>query len=172
MKTIIFIASLFIIQITSAQTPASILFEKHSGQEGFTSIYITHYMFDLFAKIANDEEDKEFHDITSKLKSIKILTVDSAFEGSHSNQFLKEIDALIKGQYNEMMIIKDGKETVKFLVYERNDKISEFLMYVYGESEPVLIFIEGEINLKDLSKLSKTMDVKGFEHLEDIDKNK
>lgn len=161
---------LFSMMTMAQQTPANRFFDKYSGQEGYTSVYITQYMFDLFAKVANESEDKEFHEITSKLKAIKILTIDSALNAQQENAFEKAlISALPPNQYKEMMIVKDGKETVKFLLNEKNGKISEFLMIVYGDSDAVLITLEGDIDLKKISKLSKTMNVDGFEHLEKIE---
>ena len=173
MKNIILSAIMLMGLLTMAQeTPANKFFETHSGQEGYTSIYITEYMFELFSKVSNEEEDKEFKEVTSKLKSIKILTIDSVQNINNQGKFEKELSSiLLKAEYKEMMIIKDGAQTVKFLLNEKDGKISEFLMMVYGgNEEPVLIFLEGDIDLKNISKLSKTMNVSGFEHLDKIDK--
>ena len=158
--------------LTMAQeTPANNFFEKYSGTEGYTSVYITKYMFELFAKITNDEENKEFNEITSNLNSIKILTIDSALNVKNERKFDKELSSLLpKSDYKDLMIVKDGKQTVKFLINEKDGKISEFLMIVYGDGDPVLIFIEGDIDLKKISKLSKTMNVEGFEYLDNVDK--
>ena len=160
--------------LTMAQeTPANKFFEKYSGQEGYTSVYITKYMFELFAKISNEDDDKEFKDVTSNLNSIKILTIDSALNTKNERKFDKELSSLLpRSTYKDLMIVKDGKQTVKFLINEKNDKISEFLMIVYGDSDPVLIFLEGDIDLKKVSKLSKTMNVNGFEYLDNVDKEK
>jgi hypothetical protein len=45
-------------------------------------------------------------------------------------------------------------------------------MTVDGLASPVLIYLEGDINLKHISKLSKSMKIDGFEHLEKIDEKK
>lgn len=173
MKNIFLSAFLLVsILVNAQQSPANELFETHSGQEGYTSVYITKYMFELFAKITNEEDQKEFTDITSKLESIKILTIDSALNVKEDFAFDQEITTLIKSNnYKELMIVKEGKETIKFLINEKNDKISEFLMSVIGDGNSVLIFLQGDINLKQISKLSKTMNVSGFKHLDKIDNN-
>jgi hypothetical protein len=156
--------------LTMAQeTPANSFFNKHSGENGYTSVHITQYMFDLFSKISNEKEEKDFKEVTSKLTSIKILTVDSSFYVNSDTKFEKEIlSTLPESIYKELMIIREGRETIKFLINEKGKKISEFIMIVYGTPEPVLIFLEGDISLKQISKLSKTMNVKGFEHLDKI----
>ena len=173
MKNIILSAIMLVSVLTMAQeTAANKFFETHSGQEGYTSVYITEYMFDLFSKISNEEEGREFKEVTSKLKSIKILTIDSLQNVKENGLFVKELSSgPFKTQYKELMIIKDGPQTIKFLLNEEGGKISEFLMIIYGGSkEPVLIFLEGDIDLKNISKLSKTMNVNGFEYLDNIEK--
>lgn len=145
-------------------------FEKYSGQEGYTSVYITKYMFELFAKISDEQEDKEFKELTSNLNSIKILTADSLMEVRNGGKFQKELMQILpKTNYKELMIIKEGKQDIRFLIREEKNKISELVMIVTGQGEPVLIFLEGDINLKNISKLSKSMKIKGFEHLEKVD---
>jgi len=67
------------------------------------------------------------------------------------------------------MIVKDGKQEVIFKVREDGKKITEFVMVVKDASEPVLMFLLGDIDLKQISKMSKTMDIKGFEHLEKVE---
>jgi len=172
MKRITLTFFMFISLLTTAQeTPALKFFDKYSGQEGYTSIYITKYMFDFFEKVSNDDEDKEFHEITSKLNAIKILTLDSAINADKSVKFNSELSQnLPKSDYKQMMVVKDGKQTINFIIKEKSNKISEFLMIVYGDGDPVLIILEGDINLKNISKLSKTMDINGFKYLDKIDK--
>lgn len=170
MKKIIILILILTPFITNAQeSPINSFFEKHSGQEGYTSIYITKYMFELFSKVTDDNEAKEFEDITSKLNAIKILTMDSTMNANSPIGFEKQITSLLpKSTYKDLLVIKDGNETIKFLINEKDNLISEFVMIVYGDTEPVLIILDGEINLKQISKLSATMNVKGFEHLDKV----
>ncbi len=148
----------------------NVFFDKYSGQEGYTSVYITKYMFELFAKISDDQEDKEFKELTSNLSSIKILTADSVMEVRNGGKFQKELlQILPKSNYKDLMIVKEGKQDIRFLIREEKSKILELVMIITGKGESVLIFIEGDIDLKKMSKLSKSMRIKGFEHLEKVD---
>lgn len=171
MKRIIIIIGLLIPVIMNAQeSQLNAFFDKYSGKDGYTSVYITKFMFELFAKIDNDSEDKEFKEATSKLTAIKILTVDSVKNANAQIKFKNELMSVLpKTIYKELMIVKDGSETITFLINEQNSKISEFVMTVEGGGDPCLIFLEGDINLKSISKLSKTMNVKGFEHLDKVE---
>ncbi len=68
------------------------------------------------------------------------------------------------------MVIKEKDQDVKFLINEKDGKIIELLLIAGGKDENVLISIKGNINLKNISKLSKSMNINGLEHLEEIDK--
>ncbi len=145
-------------------------FDKYSGQEGYTSVYITKYMFELFAKISDEQEDKEFKEMTSKLNAIKILVADSLKELRNGGKFQKELlQILPKTNYKDLMIVKEGRQNIRFLIREEKSKISELVMIVTGDDDPVLMFLEGDIDLKSISKMSKSMTIKGFEHLEKVD---
>lgn len=170
MKKIMILMIAFLPVLGMAQkSQLNTLFDKYSGQEGYTSVYITSYMFDLFSKIA-DESDEDLERVTKGLKSIKILTISDDLSPENQQAFYKEInEALPESIYKDFMIVKDGKEEVIFKVHDDGKKISEFVMIVKDPKEPVLMFLEGDINLKQIAKMSKTMDIKGFEHLEKVE---
>ena len=44
-------------------------------------------------------------------------------------------------------------------------------MVLGGEHEFLLLSLVGDIDLKQISKLSKSMDIDGFQNLEKLDKN-
>ena len=155
----------------SQKSPLNQLFDKYSGQEGYTSVHITKYMFQLFAEISNDKEDKEFKDVTSKLSAIKILALSDDASENQKKSFKSDlIKNLPKSVYKDLMIIKDGKKEVSFMIKEEGNKISELVMFVDENNESTLIYLDGDINLKNISKLSKSMKIDGFEHLEKVDK--
>ncbi|MFH1319539.1 MAG: DUF4252 domain-containing protein [Bacteroidota bacterium] len=159
--------------IQAQTTPMDALFDKYSGEEGYTSVYISKYMFELFAKIVDEEEDKEFKEVVGGLNSIKILATDEKAGAKQNKEFYKEIlNSLSEIDYKELMIVKDGAEEVKFLIHEKDGKISGLVMVVGGEDESVLISMDGNIDLKNISKLSKSMNISGMEHLDKIEKNK
>ncbi len=170
MKKIVFILMAFLPLLSLAQeSKLNQLFDKYSGKEGYTSVYITSYMFELFAKL-DDSSDSEFDDMTKGLESIKILTVSEELDAKNRDLFYQEISVATQSPlYKDFMVVKDGKQEVIFKVREEGKKITEFVMIVKDVNEPVLMFLLGDIDLKQISKMSKTMDVKGFEHLEKVE---
>jgi len=171
MKKIILNLALLILPIlVIAQSPAEKLFKKYAGKDGFTTININKGMFELFAQIDN-KGSEEFDEVVSGLENIKILTssvVDVDLD-VHAN-FLKDIKALNVSGYEELMTINKKDEDIKFLIKKKEKgKISELLVIVYKKNEGVLIRVSGEIDLKNISKLSRSVKIDGLEHLEDIE---
>ncbi|PKP09338.1 MAG: hypothetical protein CVU09_11715 [Bacteroidetes bacterium HGW-Bacteroidetes-4] len=171
-KLIVILLALLPMLSMAQESQLNTLFEKYSGKEGYTSVYITSYMFDLFAKIS-DKSDPDLKNLTKSIKGIKILTVSKQLGNEMHQSFYNEIQkALPTNLYNDFMIVKEGTEEIVFKVRESNGKIVEFVMIVKDPNEPVLLFFEGDINLNQIAKMSKTMNVKGFEHLEKVEEEK
>lgn len=152
--------------LVAQNSPVDELFEKYSGKEGFTSVYITSYMFSMFADM--ETEDPEFDELVKNLTGIKILATDETYAGN-ANFYTEIINKLPLSKYKELMVIKEKDQDVKFLIHEKDGKIIELLLLAGGKNENVLISIQGNIDLKNISKLSKSMKIEGLEHLEEIE---
>src|SRR6266568_3780230 len=108
----------------SQNTAIDKLFEKYSGKDGFTTVYISQYMFDMFRDVQTS--DKDFDGLIKGLKSIRILAVDNPKVLPSGTNFFKEIMKDIPiSQYKELMVIKQKDQDVKFLIRENQGKIVE-----------------------------------------------
>ena len=143
------------------------VFDKYSGKEGYTTVYISSFMFNMLNSLETDDpEFDEFKKATAGIKSIKILTQ----EGGNSVAFGAELlEMLPRSEYQEMMVVKDQDEDVLFLAREEGGKITEFLLIVSGGGEDVLIAIQGDIDLESIASIAAGLDMPGFENLEDIE---
>ena len=143
------------------------VFDKYSGKEGYTTVYISSFMFNMLNSLETDDpEFEEFKKATAGIQSIKILTQD----GGDSEAFGAELlEMLPRSEYKEMMVVKDQDEDVLFLAREQDGKITEFLLIVSGGGEDALIAIQGDIDLESISSIAAGLDMPGFENLEDIE---
>jgi hypothetical protein len=143
------------------------IFDKYSGKEGYTTVSISSFMFNMLNSLETDDpEFEEFKKATAGIQSIKILTQD----GGDSEAFGAELlEMLPRSEYKEMMVVKDQDEDVLFLAREENGKITEFLLIVSGGGEDALIAIQGDIDLESISSIAAGLDMPGFEKLEDIE---
>jgi len=144
------------------------VFDKYSGKEGYTTVYISSFMFNLLNNLdVDDPEYNEFKKATSGITSIKILTQ----EGGGSTPFGKELlEMLPRSEYKEMMVVKEEGEDVLFLAREEGGKITEFLLIVSGGGEDALIAIQGNIDLESIASLAEGLDMPGLENLEELEK--
>jgi hypothetical protein len=154
--------------VCAQSSPADKIFEKYSGKEGFTTVYISKYMFELFSSIGGDTpESKEMQDVIKGINSINILTVEDQTKIPAGVDIYKELmTEVTKRDYKELMVIKDNDQDVRFLIRETDGKVSELLLAVGGNAEHVIISIRGDIDLKSISKLSRMIDMPGIEKLE------
>lgn len=166
--TIIIIS--FSIQISNGQNSAvDKLFDQYSEKDGFTTVYITQYMFSMFKDVQTN--DKDFDNLVKNLKSIRILAVDQENPPKGGINFYTTVmkDLPVK-DYKELMVIKEKGQDVKFLVKDNNGKISELLL-IAGGKDNALISIQGNIDIKSLAQLSKSMKISGMEQLGKVNQN-
>lgn len=167
---IIFVLAFISVTLMAQNKVVDKLFEKYADREGYTSVVITKHMFNLFSSIETKEDD-EYMNMIKNLKNIRILSGPDG--GEEGVNFYKEIMSnLPKGEYEEIMAIKDSGKDIKFLVKKEKNIIAELLMIVGGGGDNVIISISGDINMKTISKLSKSMGIQGMENLDKIEKNK
>lgn len=168
MKKTVFIFALILapLLVNAQGSPVDKLFEKYSGLEGYTSVYISRYMFSLFANI--ETEDKEMENILGKLTGIRILASEKA-HNSGINFFTEVMRDLPAREYEELMVVREKDQDFKFLIREKEGIITELLMVAGGASNNALISIQGNIDLATISKLSRSMKIEGLDALEKIE---
>jgi hypothetical protein len=170
MKKLLVFSTLLMLTLAQAsaqKNPIDELFDRYSGRDGITTVYISSRMLSLFADLAKD--DKEVGDVVTKLTSIRIITIDDSTLNKSVNFYSELGKKLNYKEFEELMVVKDGTETVKFLIKESGDKITELLM-VSGGTSNSLISIRGEIDLKSISKLSGSIGISELEKLDSIDR--
>ncbi|MBO3098882.1 DUF4252 domain-containing protein [Gelidibacter pelagius] len=187
-KAVILLAILIAPMVSFGQS----FFDKYESMKGVTSGVISQKMFKMIATIDVDLDDSEaqgYLDMVKKIQSIKVLsTGDSNISSSLSADTEKYISS---SKMDELMRFKDGSQTVKFYVKEGRDEnhVKELLMYISGlkeltkdanieingekrEVETILVSIIGDVDLREISKITSKMNVPGGEHLEKAGKSK
>ena len=162
------------------------LFDKYEDMDGVTSGVINQKMFSMLASINVDFDDPEaaaMMEAIKKIKSIKLLTTG---DKGISSKMSADVTRYIKNSsLEELMRFKDGEQTVKFYVREGSSEnyVKELLMFVSGlkeltkgeditingkkrEIETVIVSIVGDIDLREISKITNSMNIPGGKHLE------
>lgn len=155
----------FSFQLKAQDDAISKFYSKYANSSDFTSVFISSKMFSLIAKIPVDEKEKDIRDMIGKLEKVQILTSDKV---DGIKLYNEAFSVLPKKIYEELMVVKEGEEEYRFLIKEAGGKIGELLMLKGGKNDFMVLNIIGDISLEDISRLSKTMEVDGFKHLDKV----
>lgn len=160
-KTILFIVAIVLSISTFAQSFTENFEKQLTHKEDFTVVNISAKMFELMAMIA----DEDLQQIVSDLKSMKILTT-----GKDASKYYNEAIKLLitHKMYEELMSVQENNETIRMFTQEEKGNISELVVVILEPEEFVLIGFNGKINLREIARIAKMIDIKGVEQLEKI----
>lgn len=189
MKKVIVIIALIIAPIMSF---GQSIFDKYEDMEDVTSVILNQKMFSMLASLdmdLDDEEAEKYLETVKKITGIKVFTTGdvkiSADMNATVSKYLKSSDL------EELMRVKKGDKTVKFYVREGKDEnhVKELLMFVNGlkeitseqnitingkkqDVETIIITLTGDIDLRQVSKITNSMNLPGGDQLKKAGKKK
>ncbi len=158
------------IAVLQAQDAIDKYFAKYADNPDFTSIVISEKMFQLFATMDDtSDETSDIQDAMSGLTGIRILTMEAdESDGTTTINYSKEVSKLGK-EYELLMSVDEKDEKIRFFIFEEGDQIKELFMIVGGQGNLFLMSLVGDIDLAQVSKLSKNMNIGGVNYLENLD---
>jgi hypothetical protein len=169
MKNIVIISLMFCAVQANGQDAISNFFEKYASDDSFTNVTITSRMFSLFTDLEiESKEDQEVLDAISQLKGLKILAKDDISNGKAL--YKEALAKLPKNEYEELMSIRDEDKDMKFMIKEKDKVVNELVMIMGGDHDFFILSLYGVIDLKQVAKLSKAMDIEGLDNLKNLDK--
>lgn len=153
-------------------------FDKYEGEKDVTSIVVTKNMFKLLAEIdleSDDPEVKEYLELVNNLDNIKIFITDNPDVAKRMAADVRKYVASSKN-LNELMRVNDDGKNITFYSKEGKSSsvVSELLMFMVGDVKgkdgTIIMSITGNIDLKQISKLTKDLNIPGSEELKKLDK--
>ncbi|RMA64623.1 DUF4252 domain-containing protein [Ulvibacter antarcticus] len=174
------IALLIALVVTPMFIHAQNAFDSFEDEKDVTSVVVTKNMFKLLSKMdldSTDPEAKAYLEMVDNLENIKIFTTDNPAVAKKMETSVNSYVSKSNG-LGELMRVKDDGKNIKFYSKEgKNDNfVSELLMFMIGNVDgkdmTVIMSITGNIDLKQISKLTEELKVPGSEELKNIDKNK
>lgn len=150
-------------------------FSKYDNVREITSIVVNKSMFKLMSKLdldSNDEDVKVYLDLVENLDDIKIYTTESIEYGM---QLQSDFNALkSKNNLEELMRVNSEGKNVNFYIKpgKSDDFVNQLLMFINSsedsDTQSVLMVINGNIDLKNISKLTSQMNIPGGKSLEKL----
>lgn len=181
-KTTILIVALMLTSMVSFGQNA---IDKLEDKENVTSFILNQKMFRMLATMGmnvEDSKDKEYVNMVNNITGLKVFT---AGDEVTSKDITNTVTNYIKSsKLDELMRFKDGDKNVKFYVKEGKDEnhVKELVMFMTGMNElvdgediklngkdfkfeTIVISLTGEIDLRQVSKITSQMDIPGGEQL-------
>ena len=176
--------------LTSAVSFGQGIFDKFEDVDGVTSVVVNQKMYKMLATMGIDLDDpdaQEFVNMAKNITGFKVFTTGDEKISADMNATVKSY--LKKSDLEELMRIKDGEQNVFFYIKEGKDEnhVKELLMFVNGlkemtkgqdieingkkrEIETVVLSLTGDIDLRQISKLTNQMNIPGGKQLEKASK--
>ncbi|HNT92759.1 MAG: DUF4252 domain-containing protein [Bacteroidales bacterium] len=164
---IILLLTVMSVSLCAQKSPVDDLFDRYDGKEGFTSVYISSKMFSLLSRI--DSDDKEFQNLVTRIKGIRILSMDSTAASLGVNFATELMPRLRRNGFEELMTVREENGEVFFMVREEGDRIAELVMITGGGGTSV-VSIQGNLDLKTIASLSHSMGIGELEELEKVNR--
>ena len=168
MKKVAVIVLCLLGNIAFAQNSEFIKFyNKYSADKDFTIVSVNERMINLFSSLdMEDEEDKQAMEAISKIKGIKLIAKQS---GANTRALYNEAKVAFNRGYDELMVVRDKESNMQFLIKESEGRISELVMLVDSDSSFLAASIYGDIDLKQMSKIGKSLNISGMDNLNKLD---
>lgn len=175
-KIIVTLVIAFVCQTGFSQS----VFDKFENQNDVTALVVTKSMFKLMSKIdlsSNDPDAKEYLQMVESLDNIKIFTTGNTQVAADMK---KTVDTYLKSAttLSELMRATENGKNIRFYVKEGKNEnfVDELFMFVEdagsNDSKAVIMSITGNIDLRQISKLTSDLKVPGSEKLKDAKKSK
>jgi hypothetical protein len=98
-------------------------------------------------------KDDEARDFLKNMDHISFLIVEN-----DAKTIKGELETFLpKSTYKEIMVVKDGGSTVRFLAYEKGEAINEIIMVVDEADELVVMGIHGRFTKEDAKLIAKSI---------------
>lgn len=158
MKRVILCLTAVLLYVSSAfAQDGKTIYNKYSGKEGMSAVYISSAMFGLMKNMPDitiDDNNVNFNDIIRTFKGMYILSTDDRqLAGSIQTDVMRLVGT---GKYELLMEAKDGAENMQIYVVLDGNIVSDFIM-TSDDGSYTVISITAEMPFEELQKLLKDM---------------
>jgi len=168
-KIIALFTAVLLVGIMNAQSLVSTEFSDYETNENFTRVSISKKMFELIANLdPDDDEEKDLIESVSRLDGLKIIVADSS---ENPAALYKDAMKRIPKRFEELMTVNDESEKIVFMIDEKDGRVKELIMVMKGDNEFVLLDLFGDIDLKEIAKISRKMNIDHLDKLEKLDED-
>lgn len=150
-------------------------FSKYDNVREISSFVVNKNLFKLMSKFdfdSNDEDVKAYLELVENLDDLKIYTTESVEYGKQLQSDFNSLKS--KNNLEELMRVNSEGKIVNFYIEpgKSDDFVNQLLMFINSsdgsDTQSVLMIIKGNIDLKNISKLTSQMNIPGGKSLENL----
>lgn len=141
-------------------------YDQYRGLENVENIKLRGWMLRMASNLSDSADDAQ---LLRKISNLQILTTEdvSLINKQDRQSFLKN---LREDAFEDLITIQKGEQLVEMMIREDGDMITDFILMVSGESEFLLINMEGGLKFSDLNDLN--INIEGAEYLKKLPEKK
>lgn len=158
--------ALFSVTAISAQKNAIEKYYSDFAQlEEFTKVNVSSKMFELALHVeGQDQEEKELIEAISKVEGLSVIAKEDA---ENAMALYKEAIKRPGSSYEVLMTVDDKEAQVMFMIKESGGVIEELLVICGTDNEFAIVDIWGEIDLKQVRKMTEAFTTYGMNHFDE-----
>lgn len=132
------------------------LIEKYSTNKSFEYVSISKGLFNLTQWLGGSNIDKDTKEVLGRIKSMKILTLNTSTNSQAKISFQKELNNLLKrGSYEQMMETRNKSDQSTVYGFTDSKGVAHLLIIAKSDTEMSLIVMRGNLTHEDLEKIAK-----------------
>lgn len=144
-------------------------FSQYKGDENWSKISVSGKVFEMTAYIDSEDEDlQEIKDFASGVEGLKVIFNDQLESGFG---LYPEACRKVASSYEELMSVDDKEGKFTFYVDERRGVVKEFVVVGAGDSLMAVVSLVGDMDLKQLSNISRKIQMDGFDYVNKMNEN-
>jgi hypothetical protein len=154
--------------------------------KNMTETVVTDEMFKLIAMIDMDSDDAEFNEMKSMVDNLKELRVYMTDNPDSSKKMKSIVNSYIsKNNLVKLMHVKEDDQAFTFHMRKGSSegKVKDLVMLIDGglgekitdgemDGSTIFLIISGDINMNQISKITKQLNTPGQKQIEEATKNK
>ena len=163
-RIIITICAVALAGLLSAQNVIDTHFKSLKEQPEVTKVHVTGKMFELAAYIDNEDKDpdiEEFKKFASTIDEFNMIVADEIKDAEAKyNGAVKKLSA----SHEELLSVEEKDGSITFFIKESKGIVSELAMTARGSNEFVVFSLTGNMDLRQISRLSRKLQSSGLNH--------
>lgn len=153
---------------TFAQKSAvNTFFSDYNEDDRFTKVEISGKMFQLLTHI--EGETKEEQDILEAITDISGLKMLVCNDCENQESMYSDGINRISGKFDELIRVEDKDENMSFYINETDGRVAELFLIAHDNTEFFVMSMTGDIDLKQMAKIGRAVEIEGLDKLEKID---